>query len=193
MHYFLSPSCLIFFKSIEESDQILKQGETIMPQKKLIPIFTILLLLTNMLPALANTSAYGPKTKRIGAGLYLGDPTGITLKGYLTKNIALDGVAAWSFVDDSFTLMTDATYDFFDIDFDTDVITVPFYAGGGAQLTFDDGKNNDTSATIHIPVGVAVQWVKQPVEIFVELSPGIQIAPETELDLSGGIGARFYF
>lgn len=138
-------------------------------------------------------SPYGPQGKRFGAGLYLGEPTGLTFKGYLTERWALDGVAAWSFVDDAFTLVFDGTYEFLDIPLDTRVITVPFYAGVGGKIGVNAGPTDRTTAAIRVPVGVAAQWVNYPVEVFLEIGPGVQVAPESDFDLTGGIGARFYF
>lgn len=145
-------------------------------------------------PVLADPpSPYGPKGKRVGVGVYLGEPTGFTFKGYLTERFAVDGIAAWSFTDDAFTLIGDVTYEFLDIPVDTTVITLPFYAGGGGKVAINAGADDHTEVAIRVPVGLAVQWVQYPVEIFFEVAPGIDVAPETEFDLTGGIGARFYF
>ncbi len=138
-------------------------------------------------------SPYGPEGKRFGAGIYVGEPTGITLKGYLTSKLAIDGVAAWQFRHDTFVVIGDVTYDFLDIPIDSHVVTLPFYAGGGMKLGFNRGPNDDMVVGLRVPVGVAVQWVKAPVEIFAEIAPGIEVAPSTEFDLMGGIGVRFYF
>lgn len=39
---------------------------------------------------LAGGSEYGPKGKRFGAGIIAGEPTGISLKGYLSRYLALE-------------------------------------------------------------------------------------------------------
>ncbi len=138
-------------------------------------------------------SSYGPKSKRFGVGLHLGEPTGFTVKGYLTRRLGLDGIAAWSFTEDAFTLIGDVTYKFLDIPVDSNTVTLPFYAGAGFKLGVDAGPGDDTIFAVRVPVGLAVQWVKHPIEIFFELAPGVAMAPDTDFDLTGGIGARFYF
>ena len=142
-------------------------------------------------------SPYGPKGKRFGAGLYLGEPTGVTVKGYLTEQLAINGVAAWSFTTESLMVIGDATFDFFDIDADTSVVNIPFYAGAGAVISIDgnrgSGRANGTTAGVRVPVGVGFQWTRYPIEAFVEVGPGVRLAPNTEFDLTGGVGARFYF
>jgi len=173
-----------------------------MKKNEVVALGLAFIILTMSLPAMArsysssknnNSAAYGPEGKRFGAGLYLGEPTGITLKGYLTEKLAIDGIAAWSFKDKGFTIIGDVTYDFLDIPIDSNVVTLPFYAGAGAKLEFNAGPNDKTVAGIRVPVGVAVQWVEYPVEVFAEIAPGIEVAPSTEFDLMGGIGVRYYF
>jgi hypothetical protein len=73
------------------------------------------------------------------------------------------------------------------------VITLPFYVGVGGFLETSEGNDNHTEGGILVPVGLAVQWTKYPVEAFIELAPGVAVAPDTEFELMGGIGARFYF
>lgn len=135
---------------------------------------------------------YGPKGKRFGAGLHLGEPTGFTLKGYLTQRFALDGIIAWSFVDEALTIIGDGTFEILDIPVGSHVITLPFYAGAGVKVGIDD-ENDDTVVAVRVPVGLAVQWVNHPVEVFLEIAPGVGLAPETNFDLTGGIGVRYYF
>lgn len=138
---------------------------------------------------------YGPKNKRFGAGIVLGEPTGVTFKGYVSEKLAIDAFASWSFTDEAFVLMGDAIYEFVNIPVGAKTFTLPFYAGAGAKISFDEGgKNKDkTTGGIRIPLGVALQWVNHPIEVFVEVAPGIELAPNTEVDITGGVGARFYF
>jgi len=138
-------------------------------------------------------SPYGPEGKRFGLGLYVGEPTGLTFKGYLASRLAIDGVGAWSFVRDAVTLVFDVTYEILDIPIQSQSVTVPFYVGAGTKIGINTGPRDRTEFTIRVPLGVAVQWENAPVEVFFEVAPGVDLSPETEFDISGGIGARFYF
>lgn len=158
-----------------------------------IGVLLVAVLIGPSIALCKSPSPHGPEDKRFGAGLYLGEPTGLTVKGYLTERFALDGVAAWSFTNDAFTLIGDVTYEFLDIPVDTNTITLPFYAGAGVKIGINSGPGDDTSVGIRVPVGVAVQWVEYPIEVFFELAPGIEMAPATDFDLTGGVGVRFYF
>jgi hypothetical protein len=137
-------------------------------------------------------AAYGPEGKRFGIGVYLGEPTGFTGKGFITERLAIDGIVAWSFVDSQFTMIGDATYEFVDIPIHSNVISLPFYAGAGGKVGISNN-SNQTRVGIRIPIGVAAQWKNYPVEAFAELSPGVDVAPSTSFDMTGGVGARFYF
>lgn len=159
-------------------------------------LFVILLFsLSVMAEESRKNSSYGPDGKRFGLGVILGDPTGLSGKGYLSSDDAIHGIASWSFVDDAFTLIGDFTHDFVEIPVDTSVLTIPFYAGVGGKLVVNKGRpaGDKTAGGIRVPVGVALQWQRHPVELFIEAAPGIELAPETEFDLTGGVGAHFYF
>lgn len=138
---------------------------------------------------------YGPEAKRLGAGIFLGEPSGLTLKGYLSQRAALDGYASWSAIDGALLFMGDFTFDFFDIPAESTSVTFPFYAGAGMKVGFDKrGKHDgETIVGIRVPVGVAAQWTRYPVEAFLEVVPGLELNPETEADIMGGIGVRYYF
>ncbi len=171
-----------------------------MKKNEFVVIVLALMMMAISLPAMAkgdssskNAAAYGPESKRIGAGIYLGEPIGFTVKGYVTEKFAIDGIAAWGFRDKAFTVIGDVTYDCLDIPIDSDVATFPFYAGAGAKVEFKAGPNDDTMVGVRIPVGVAAQWRNYPIEMFVELAPGVGVVPSTRFDITGGIGARFYF
>ena len=145
--------------------------------------------------ASADSSPYGPEGRRFGAGIIVGDPTGLTLKGYLTSRIALGAIAAWSFVNDSFTAIGDVTYDILDIPTSVSTVTFPVYVGVGGKVGIRGKKDNQrkTIVGIRVPLGIAAQWTNHPAEVYVEVAPGIEVIPGVEFDITGGIGARYYF
>lgn len=168
-------------------------------KNSLVALGVTALMLTMSLPARARGpsssegTAYGPASKRFGIGLYVGEPVGVTFKGYITKKIAIDGVAAWGFRHKAFTAIGDVTCDFMDLPIHSSTVTLPLYAGVGAKVELQSGAHDYTEVGIRVPVGVAVQWMNHPVEIFAEIAPGMQLAPSTQFDLTGGVGVRWYF
>lgn len=192
---------VIILLYLHEVEQVIAEVQTNIQErftmKTNIWILGLILAVTLSFPAQArhsqHPSAYGPEAKRFGIGVYAGEPTGLTLKGYLTQRAALNGVAAWSFPDDAITLIGDLNYELFDIPVDSKVLTLPFYLGVGGKVALDAGQNDDTEIGVRVPVGVGLQWVTSPIEIFFEVVPGIVLVPETKFDIMGGLGLRFYF
>ncbi|MDO8528059.1 MAG: hypothetical protein Q7T03_10295 [Deltaproteobacteria bacterium] len=167
-----------------------------MKLKKMIGLGLASLICITSLSALARGkgyTSYGPEEMRFGAGLYLGEPTGFTFKGYVTEKLAIDGIAGWGLNHKVFTMIGDVTYDFLDIPIDSTVVKLPLYAGIGTKLEFKVGPNDDTTVGLRAPIGIAVQWLHHPFEVFAEIAPGMKVSPSAGFDIMGGVGVRFYF
>ena len=61
-----------------------------MPTVRVIRFLVILLILAN--------SASVSQDRGFGLGIIVGEPTGVSMKGWLTATTAVDGGLAWSFV-----------------------------------------------------------------------------------------------
>lgn len=148
----------------------------------------IILLTTHDVTKAQDTS------KKNGIGLIAGEPTGITYKHWLSQNSAFDVSLAWSVSsDDNVSINSDYllhTPKSVNIDTKSDSFSLPFYYGIGARLRLGD---DDAQFGIRVPLGLAFYVNNQPIEIFGEIVPIVDVAPDTEFDLNGGIGARFYF
>jgi hypothetical protein len=133
---------------------------------------------------------------KFGLGVILGEPTGLSLKYWLGKEHAIDGAVAWSYSEnDSLQLHTDYLVHNYDV-FNTDEL--PFYCGLGARLKFkeDDGRGRNENHAIfgiRIPLGVTYVFDDAPVDLFFELVPVLDLAPDVELDINAAIGLRIYF
>jgi hypothetical protein len=133
---------------------------------------------------------------KFGLGVILGEPTGLSLKYWLGKEHAIDGAVAWSYSEnDSLQLHTDYLVHNYDV-FNTDEL--PFYCGLGARLKFkeDDGRGRNENHAIfgiRIPLGVTYVFDDAPVDLFFELVPVLDLAPDVELDVNAAIGLRIYF
>lgn len=137
----------------------------------------------------------------VGLGIMIGDPTGLTLKFPLSANTAIDvGIGA-------------DTVNNFDNDDDAQVhvdwlfspailgrgngFTVPIYFGIGGVVEFDDnGRNNDDlDIGVRVPVGIAFEFQRTPLELFLELGMEVLFIDNEgdEFDAGGVLGVRFYF
>lgn len=161
--------------------------------KASLPLLSAVLLAV-LLPSEAMAQLDG-----FGVGIIAGDPTGLCVKNWLSQKSALEVSAAWSFEGDGgFFLSGDYVLHAFDIadDPDSGLSGLMFTYGLGGRLYFRDGNGDDDGDTVlglRVPLGLCYPFEGAPVDMFVQLAPVMDIIPETELGLNGGIGARLYF
>ncbi len=124
----------------------------------------------------------------IGAGLIIGEPTGFSAKYWLSSNDALDAGVAWSMTNNWFHVHADYLRHFFDV-IPVESGKLPLYAGIGARIGF----GNDIVFGVRIPLGINYLFAEYPIDIFLEVVPGILITPDTKFDMGGGIGVRYWF
>lgn len=135
-----------------------------------------------------------------GIGVILAEPTGLSAKLWLNENEAIDAAAAWSFSDySSFQFHADYLMHRFDLfrNVDTTVGRPALYFGAGGRLKLgeDNGRGNDADDRlgVRVPVGMTYLFAQAPFDVFGEVVPVLDIAPDTELDFNAAIGGRFYF
>ena len=149
-------------------------------KKPTLIIVSILLLLTATAKA---------QNKEFGIGIILGEPTGISVKKWLGDHYAIDGAVAWSFGGvNSFHLHADYLYHNFKL-FDVESGQLPLYIGVGFRFKAEP----EATFGVRIPVGICYIFEKAPLDIFLELGPVLNLAPDMEFWFTGSIGARFYF
>ncbi len=136
-----------------------------------------------------------------GLGILLGEPSGLSAR-YISDGSrnSIDAGLSYSF-SDYFLIFADYRWDFRRA-FKTDVeflnLAVP-YVGVGALLAFSSGatKGAFTGSSagfgVRIPLGSEWRIPSSPVGAFLELVPGLSIAPGMDAFFQGGIGARYYF
>ena len=160
----------------------IKYQAHINPMKNLIRPLIISLILLAPQSILAQQSGFG-------AGIIIGEPTGLSGKLMLSEKNALDFALAWSFADDA-ALHLHSDYLFHNYE----LLTVshgklPFFYGFGARLKLAD----KSRFGLRIPVGLAYLFEEDPFEVFIELVPLLDLVPETSFTINGGIGVRYYF
>jgi hypothetical protein len=133
-----------------------------------------------------------------GAGIQLGDPSGITLKFGKTTPHSVHALFGWA--DDlNFHVQADYLWNKYRI---TNMDGEPLhgYFGIGGRIQDRDHDNNrrekDDSATavgVRFPGGI--RWLNHPqnLEVFGELSVAMDIIPRTEGDIDFGIGFHYFF
>ena len=125
------------------------------------------------------------------AGIILGDPTGLSFKGWLNNVDAYDIAASWS-TDGRDKRYIHADY----LRHDYTLLKVPHgdlpvYYGIGARVL--DRDNRKTRAGIRIPLGLDYQLYRLPLSLFIEVAPRLDLTPDTDFELEGALGVRYRF
>ncbi len=124
-----------------------------------------------------------------GAGIILGEPTGLSAKAWVSHQNAVDFGLAYSFRGKGyFHLHADYLWHFPNVIQSPE--RIPLYTGIGGRLAVGSGSG---VFGIRIPFGIAYWLSSAPIEFFLEIAPILDLAPATELSGNGGIGARYYF
>lgn len=139
---------------------------------------------------LASVPASGHAQERTGIGIVVGEPTGISAKWRLREENAFDAAAAWSFGGrkDALQLHVDYLRHRYGM-FRPDRGKLPWYYGIGGRVVFGD----KAVLGIRIPLGLAYEFAADPIDLFIEIVPVLDLAPSTDFHLNGAIGGRFWF
>jgi hypothetical protein len=134
-----------------------------------------------------------------GLGVILGEPTGASMKLFFDEHSALQIHAAWDFTDAGIAVIVDYLYHFDPIALESAVLALPLYIGGGLKFVqrpsttrrVTDGSKFQFG--LRLPIGIACAFKKFPLELFLEVAPGLRLISATDFDIDGGVGVRWYF
>ena len=149
-------------------------------------LFVFLFLLA--VPAFTSARAQSPAGD-LGLGGQIGDPSGITLKIYQRPGFAYEFLAAWD-LDDFFFLNGHAL-------FERPIPDSPlrYYLGPGIVVGVeeDDGPGGGNDLVLGISGQFGVNFFVERFEVFLHLTPRLTVIPNTQGNIGGGIGLRYYF
>jgi len=123
----------------------------------------------------------------LGLGIILGEPTGLSAKLWTGSSNAFDFGAAWSF-EGSGHLLLQADYVWHSSLTKASSGQLALYYGIGGRIVFA----NDPDVGVRIPIGLDYIFSSAPIDIFAEVVPIMDLIPDTEFVLNGGLGIRFW-
>jgi hypothetical protein len=129
---------------------------------------------------------------RMGIGVFLGQPTGITFEMDLSATSWLDFKAAWNLAGgggSSILLQGNYEYAFPGMVIVGEESLTPFVGVGAVVNVYDGG----IGLGARVPAGVAYRFRTVPLELFIELGLDVYLFPATDIGFSGGLGARYRF
>jgi hypothetical protein len=132
--------------------------------------------------------------KGFGAGIIIGEPTGISLKGWISSTSAVDAAIAYSFLkESSLHIHVDYLQHFYNV-IDVSSGKLPLYVGIGGRIKVKNNRSNaDDRIGVRIPFGIAYHFSGAPVDIFLEIAPLLDLTPKTSAYFNGGLGVRYFF
>jgi len=141
--------------------------------------------------------------RKFGAGIILGEPTGISAKYWTSGSNSLDfglgwfnqyvpvrgGSGGYYFSGTRFQMHTDYLWHSFDAIRSSE--RFPLFYGVGALLASGGGD----PAVFGVRGVFGISWMPRstPLDIFIELAPTLQLTPATGLVMGAGFGGRYFF
>jgi hypothetical protein len=158
-------------------------------------VLLVALLLALPLTARADGGAFG-------LGIILGSPSGVSAKLYLSQKHAVDFALGWSILGaGGLTVHADYLWHPLMIAED-EAFFLPLYFGVGGRFVSRNrsgSENDELRIGARVPVGILFDFRRIPLDVFLEvalLADFIQDRDDDDtgfIDLSAGIGARYYF
>jgi len=131
--------------------------------------------------------------KGLGAGVIIGDPTGVGIKVWTSSSNAVQFAVAWQsrdqFLGTRVRFGGEYLWHSFDAIRSNERFPV-FYGIGGELLS---GRSVDPTVGIQGVLGI--DWLSRetPFDIFLQVSPVLLLTPSTNIELGAGIGMRYFF
>ncbi len=139
---------------------------------------------------LLSGSAVVAQQSGFGLGVIVGEPTGVCGKYWLDGATAIDGGIAWAFKNEGAVhLHGDYLFHKYDV-FPVDKGKLPLYYGIGGRIKFEE---DDNKFGVRIPVGMNYLFANDPLDLFIEIVPILNLVPKTDLGFNAAIGIRFFF
>ena len=144
-------------------------------------LLIIVLVMVLMTPLFAMQKSNG-----VGAGVTVGYPTGLTVR-YGMDDFRVLGNLTWDY-GSGFYLDAGALYDITEVE----VADLPIYINGGVQIGLGVASSSFVFSVNGV-IGASYYLEDYPVEVFVNLAPGVAILPSIGGSFKGGVGALWYF
>ena len=159
----------------------------------------LLLSCVALLGAVAPTSAHADTNKGVfGAGLIVGEPTGLSLKYYLGDDTAIDGAIGGAFLGKGVQVHADYLWHPWILE-NKPSFVLPAYVGLGVRVLNRNGGGGDEDhfrLGARFVGGVLFDFREVPLDVFVEIAGVADYRTRGTafgLDINLGAGVRYYF
>ncbi len=160
-------------------------------------IFFVLSLVV-LLSLLLNRDAHAEEKGVFGVGLVLGEPTGVSMKYYLSNDTAVDAAVGGAFIGKGIQVHADFLWHPWVLE-SKPSFSLPAYFGVGARILDRNGGGGDQD---HVRLGVRgvggvlFDFTEIPLDVFLEVAGVADYRTKGDafgLDINLGAGVRYYF
>ncbi len=152
------------------------------------------LLFLSILSLFAGGAAHAERPGDIGLGIILGEPSGLSFKAHLDDRHAFDLALDFSFLDEALHVHGDYLVHFPEWMRGVRGGYWRPYVGLGAKVRIVDHKGRSGDGlSVRIPFGLSWSPKGPPIDVFLEIVPGLKLLPETDPDFDAGLGVRWWF
>lgn len=152
---------------------------------KKIVLLTIVLIYSLLL--FQNAQA---QDRTFGIGGIIGDPDGVSVKAWLSESTAIAGAVSVDLGDSYSWLSVHADFLKQNTVATWEEALLQTHFGGGVRIVSGDFQDY---IALRAPIGVDVNAIDAPMEVFMEVVPTIDVDPEFYFYFSGAMGFRYYF
>lgn len=132
----------------------------------------------------------------LGAGLVVGDPTGLSANYRFDRGRSVDAALAWAFGSETgIEIHSDFLWHKAKL-FQLEKLSFDSHFGIGARFISVNNRPNDPNRTRlgpRLPVGLGTDFNTGILEAFAEIALVMNLVPSSSADVDVGVGARIYF
>ena len=142
--------------------------------------------------AQAQSGSHG--ANEFGLGLIIGNPTGVSGKYFLSREIAIDGALGLAFIDgEHLRLHADVLWHFGVAQWPA--AGLDLYVGVGPVLASHHHRrdNDGLGLGARAPFGAALTFTGAPIDVFLEIAADLWLIDHVHLGLDAAIGVRYWF
>lgn len=157
-----------------------------------------LLFLATLISLLTPQEAAAEEKGVLGAGLILGEPTGVSMKYYLGNDTAVDAAVGGAFIGKGIQVHADFLWHPWVLE-QKPSFSLPAYFGIGVRVLDRNGGGGDQD---HVRIGargvagVLFDFTEVPLDVFLEVAGVADYRTKGDrfgLDINLGAGVRYYF
>lgn len=137
--------------------------------------------------ALHSAAIAGNAESGLGLGFVFGAPSGLSIKVPAGAN-SLNMAVGYDLNHQDMSLRAEYAWYAYNV-FPVARGRLPIYFGPGVHANI----HNDAAIGVHGILGLEYQFANAPLDVFLEIGPGINLTPSTHTNVSGGLGMRFFF